>query len=140
MNMISTETKNIIKSILTTAFVSSLTGIVSVLVGKTFWVAFCMMTILQIVFGYALATYTFYNYKKDVYLAELDKIEKLSTILNCAYCNEPALVTFLPDQTPELQCEKCKNNSSVKLHFTVARQTTAPTPLSEPQTTHNIKL
>jgi len=136
-----TEIRSIIKSLATTSFVSCLCGVASLTAGKSFWATFCIATAVQFMLGYALATYTFYNYKKSIYLAELEKIENLSTILNCAYCNVPNLVTFLPEADIELKCEKCKNTSSVKLHFTVARHTTnLPTALAEPQQTHNIKL
>ena len=78
-------------------------------------------------------------------MAELDKLEKLSTILNCAYCDHQNVFTFLPDEVPDLKCEKCQNTNSVKLHFTVARTTSnAPTDiasiLKEPQTNNKINL
>lgn len=135
------------RSIVTVSFVSALFGVAAYLCNKPFWVTFLLSFAAQIVTGYALATYTYSNYKKTVYLAELDKLEKLSTILNCAYCNEPAVITFLPDQVPTLVCDKCQNSNSVKLQFTVARTTTITptqnsisTALKEPQKTHNIKL
>lgn len=136
----STEFKNALKSILMTCFIASLCGLSGLIFGKSFLAIFCIAIVIQIMLGYALSTLTFYNYKKSVYLAELEKIEKLSTLLNCAYCNETCLVTFLPEVAPELKCAKCNNTSSVKLHFTVARQTNIVTALSEPQKNHNIKL
>lgn len=145
--LISEQTFNLLKSILTVSFVSTLCGFAAQLCDKPFWSAFLLSAAIQLIVGYILATYTYSNYKKTVYLAELDKLEKLSTILNCAYCNEPTVITFLPDQVPDLNCEKCKNVSSVKLQFAVTRTTTiAPTSstisaaLKEPQKNHKINL
>ena len=145
--LISEETFNLAKSLITVSFVSTLCGFAAQLCNKPFWSAFLLSYAIQIIVGYILATYTYSNYRKTIYLAELDKLEKLSTILNCAYCNEPAVVTFLPDQVPDLSCDKCKNTSSVKLQFAVTRITTIPpshnsisAALKEPQKTHNINL
>lgn len=136
--------KETLKSLLTVVAVSTLCGSGGYLLDKSFFGVFLVATAAQFIIGYVLSAHSAYDFKKTAYLAELEKLEKLSTILNCAYCNEPNLVTFLPDTAPELVCDKCKNTSNVKLHFTVARQTTSPTPvsaiLSEPQKTHNIKL
>lgn len=133
-----------LKSLLAVACISTLCGSAGYLLDKSFFGIFIAVTAIQFIIGYIITTLTAYDFKKTAYLAELDKLEKLSTILNCAYCNEPNLVTFLPDTPPELVCEKCKQTSSVKLHFSVSRQTTIPSPitsiLSEPQKTHNIKL
>jgi transposase-like protein len=82
-----------------------------------------------------------------VYIEELNKLEKFSTLLNCSYCNETNVVTFLPEEVPNFTCTKCQNINNVKLTFTVARVST-PTPsmndfnkiISEPQQQHNIQL
>jgi hypothetical protein len=136
--------KEIVKSLLIIATVSSLCGLAGHFFNRSFLGIFLITTVTQFALGYLISAYTSYDFKKSAYLAELDKLEKLSTILNCAYCSHPNLVTFLPDTAPELVCDKCKNTSSVKLHFSVSRMTTPPTPvasiLSEPQKTHNIKL
>ena len=136
--------KEIVKSLLIVVVVSSLCGLAGYFLNSSFVGVFLTVTIIQYVLGYLISAYASYDFKKSAYLAELDKLEKLSTILNCAYCSTPNLVTFLPDSAPELVCEKCKNTSSVKLHFSVARITAPPAPissiLSEPQKTHNIKL
>jgi hypothetical protein len=135
--------KEAFKSLLTVASISSLCGSAGYLLDKSFLGIFLASTAIQFILGYAIASYTSYDFKKSAYIAELDKLEKLSTILNCAYCNEPSLVTFLPDTPPTLACEKCNNTSNVKMQFSVARQTSPPvtlSALSEPQKNHNIKL
>lgn len=56
---------------------------------------------------------------------QLDYLEPLSSILECAYCNESNLITFLPNQNEriEFECSKCKNKNLVNLAFSVARIT-----------------
>lgn len=130
-----------LKSILLVSTVSTVAATAGYLLDKSFWGVFLAITATQVILSFSINTFVAYDFKKTAYLAELEKLEQLSTILNCAYCNTPALVTFLPEVAPEIVCDKCKNTSNVKLHFTVARQTTPPpTVLSEPQKQHNIKL
>jgi transcription elongation factor Elf1 len=56
---------------------------------------------------------------------ELDNLEKLSTILQCAYCNTQNVMTFIPDEldTSEFICTSCEKKNTVKLQFVVARKT-----------------
>ena len=134
-----------IKSLFTTALVSTLFGIASASLGKSFWAGFGYCAAAQFIIGYIVATITHSSYKNSTYLAELNFLEKLSTILNCAYCNQPNIVTFLPEEIPNIICEKCKNTSSIKLQFSVSRTTLPVTDsvtsiLKEPQPTHKIKL
>lgn len=109
---------------------------------------FLAVTCLQLIVGYIVNTYIVEKAKKEValaenqrLLAELDKIEGISTILNCAYCNEPNVKSFIPDEDADFVCEKCNNKNTVVVQFSVARVTTPVNSiLSEPQKTHNIKL
>jgi len=139
----SQSTQLLIKSITTVSFISTLCGVAAYLVNKSFWAAFCLGTAVQFIAGYVVSVITANDYKSAVVKAELDKLEKLSTIVNCAYCSTPNVVTFLPDEVPSIVCDKCQNVSSVKLHFTVARTTTSvdtmTTTLKEPQKNHNIQ-
>ena len=133
------------KSFITINTVSFLSGSAAFLIERSFWAYYILSFVLQIIIGYVIATYTYSHYKSTAYMAELEVLEKLSTLLNCAYCNQPNVITFLPDNIPDLKCDQCGSISSVKLHFTVARTTTAISnkvslTLKEPQTTHNIKL
>lgn len=145
MIKISTEARSIIKSLVTTVVISTLCGLGSHLFNHSFWAAFALATAIQYVVGYVVATYMYGSYKSSIYMAELDKLEKLSTILNCAYCDHQNVFTFLPEEVPDLKCEKCQNINSVKLHFTVARTTSSITTdiasiLKEPQTNNKIAL
>lgn len=56
---------------------------------------------------------------------ELEVLEPLSTILECAYCNTKNLMTFLPDQNEriEFECVSCKKTNIVNIQFVVARTT-----------------
>lgn len=55
---------------------------------------------------------------------ELDKLENLSTILECAYCSEKNILTFIPDQNEKLEftCSSCNKLNSVIMQFTVIKQ------------------
>jgi len=61
---------------------------------------------------------------KGVPEKELDKLENLSTILECAYCSEKNILTFIPDQNEKLEfnCSSCNKLNSVILQFTVIKQ------------------
>ncbi len=54
----------------------------------------------------------------------MDKLENLSTILECAYCSEKNILTFIPDQNEKLEfnCSSCNKLNSVILQFTVIKQ------------------
>jgi hypothetical protein len=56
---------------------------------------------------------------------ELESLEPLSTILECAYCNEKNLITFLPNDNERIEftCTKCSNKNLVNIGFSVARIT-----------------
>jgi transcription elongation factor Elf1 len=65
---------------------------------------------------------------------QLEKLEPLSTILECAYCNSKNIMTFLPDENEkvEFDCASCKKKNSVNIQFVVARVTE---PLNIPSVT-----
>jgi hypothetical protein len=56
---------------------------------------------------------------------ELDKLENLSSLLECAFCKKPNVITFIPDENERVEfvCESCKGKNIVNLNFTVARMT-----------------
>jgi transcription elongation factor Elf1 len=66
------------------------------------------------------------NYQiQKTFQKELDRLEPLSTILNCAYCAKPNIMTFLPDQNErvEFSCNSCNKTNLVTIQFMVARIT-----------------
>lgn len=148
MEIKSPSTKKLVfQSLLTTSLISSLFGLASYLFNYSFWAVFAITAAMQFIIGYMYSTYVTSKYKKEVLIAELDKLERLSTLLNCVYCNIQNIVTFLPNEVPDFACDKCGQLNSVKLQFTVARSTnTVPNItdfdkiIKEPQSNHNIKL
>lgn len=137
----------IVKSLTTIIAVSSLVSVFFFMGGASFVSVFCIATALQFIMGYLVSAYLTSKHNTEVYLNYLSKLEKLSTILDCAFCNTPNIVTFLPQESADFECTNCKNTNAVKIAFSVSRATT-PSPsltaikdiLSEPQKNHNIKL
>lgn len=56
---------------------------------------------------------------------ELEKLEQLSTILECAYCKKHNIMTFIPDENERVEfvCDSCEKRNLVNINFTVARIT-----------------
>jgi hypothetical protein len=134
--------KKTIYSILTVSVVS-LTGSVglTLLTGKAIAGYFLALTALQVLVGYVANVFIVEKFKHEAFLAELEKLESLSTILNCAYCEEPNVKSFVPNDDANFVCTKCNNENTVVVQFSVARTTTPVNSiLSEPQKNHNIKL
>lgn len=137
----------IFKSIITVIAVSSLISTFFFFCGVSFVSVFCLTTALQFIMGYLVSAYLASKHNTEIYLNYLTKLEKLSTILDCAFCNTPNIVTFIPQESADFECSSCKNPNTVKIMFSVSRATT-PTPsltsmkdiLSEPQKNHNINL
>ena len=98
-----------------------------------FLIAFSIQYILFSFIGTAINNY----FSQITRQKELDKLEQLSSLLECAYCKLPNIITFVPDENERVEfvCEKCKKKSVVNINFTVARttepidlNTTPPTP------------
>lgn len=64
---------------------------------------------------------------------ELDKLEQLSSILECASCKRPNVITFIPDEKErvEFTCDECAKKNVVNIVFTVAG-VTEPVILNNP--------
>ena len=114
-----------IKSLLLITTISGLFGCLSFIFFGNFWFTFAFFVLLQHLLYYVVLT-TINNYfKEKTKQKELDKLENLSTILDCAYCSTKNIMTFIPDQYEKIQfkCSKCNNNNSVIIQFIVARTT-----------------
>lgn len=87
----------------------------------TFILLFVTQYILFTFLGGILTTY----FTEQTKQKQLDLLEPLSTILECAFCNKPNVLTFLPNQNERIEfvCEKCNNKNLVNLVFNVARVT-----------------
>ena len=117
--------KNLFKSFFLVFLVSGFAGYISLITIGNFWYTFCFFALLQyILYSFVLSIITNY-FKEKTKQKELDKLENLSTILECAYCNTKNVLTFIPDQNQKIQfkCTNCNNINSVLLQFTVARTT-----------------
>jgi hypothetical protein len=118
-------TWDIVKSTLIVFLTSSLIALASFLFGinwiASFILAFVLQYILFSFFGNLIQSYFTEKTKQK----ELDTLEPLSTILECAYCNSKNIMTFLPDENEriEFECVSCKKKNLVNIQFVVARIT-----------------
>lgn len=122
----------VFKSTTTIVIISSLTGLSFVLINKPFWPAFLLSACMQYILFSAIAS-TINNYfAHQTRQKELDKLENLSTILECATCKTQNVTTFIPDQNErfEFVCEGCQNKNVVNINFTVARVTEFKEPIT----------
>lgn len=115
----------LIKSTLIVSFISLLGGFSFYLIGYSFWSTFILFFIFQYILfsfiGNLINSYFLQKTKQK----ELDALEPLSTLLECAYCNKPNIMTFLPNDSEilEMECANCKKKNSVRIQFVVARLT-----------------
>ena len=120
---------NLIRSTLTVLFTSSLISLAAFLFGVNWIATFILVFVLQYIlfsfFGNIINNYFAEKTKQK----QLDVLEPLSTILECAYCGSKNIMTFLPDETEriEFECDSCKKKNLVSIQFVVARITDAVT-------------
>lgn len=116
---------NFIKSTNIVFFVSLLGGFSFYLIGHGFWAAFTLFFIFQyILFSFVGNLINSYFLQKTRQ-QELEKLEPLSTLLECAYCGKPNIMTFLPNDNEmlEMTCGSCQKKNSIRIQFVVARLT-----------------
>jgi hypothetical protein len=130
---INKNTSSFIKSTLIVLFISSVIGLTSKLAGNSFLVAFTLSVCLQYILFTFLAYVINSYFAQKTKLKELDKLEQLSSILLCAFCQKPNVITFIPDQNERIEflCDHCSGKNVVTMNFTVAR-VTDPIISSEP--------
>jgi hypothetical protein len=116
-----------------TVFVTSfLIGLYSWMKGDNYIASFVLSVSIQYIL------FSFFGGMINNYFAqitrqkELDKLEQLSTILECAYCKKPNVMTFIPDENERIEflCDSCNKRNLVNINFTVAR-------ITEPVVTQN---
>lgn len=117
--------KRVIKSTITVLIVSGFTGYAVYLNGGSFTSAFILSFCIQYVLFSFTANIISSYFKEKTYQKELDNLESLSTILQCAYCNSQNVMTFIPDEleTSEFVCSSCEKKNTVRIQFLVARKT-----------------
>jgi transcription elongation factor Elf1 len=116
---------DIFKSTAIVIAISAFGSLAAYLIHLNYIAAFILLFVIQYILftfvGGVLTTYFTEKTKQK----QLDLLEPLSTILECAFCNKPNVLTFLPNQNERIEfvCEKCKNKNLVNLVFNVARVT-----------------
>lgn len=114
---------NIFKPLGITLLVSILSGLGGMLVGLNFLGIFLFVSCLQFILFSFLGEIIKHYISEDRKKKELDKLESLSTILECAYCHKQNLMTFNPDDVEriEFECDHCKKRNLVTMQFVVAQ-------------------
>jgi hypothetical protein len=135
---ISKNSITFIKSTGVVLFISTIVGLTFKLINGNFWTAFILTASFQYITFTFLANIINNYFNQKTRLKELDKLEQLSSLLECAYCKAPNVITFIPDQNErvEFNCDHCAGKNVVTINFTVARITepvdiappTLPTP------------
>lgn len=117
--------KDLVKSTAITILVSCIGGLGGYILNIGFIPTFLLLFVFQYILFFALSTLVVSYFKEKTKQKELDKLESLSTILNCAYCNQSNIMTFIPNDNSKLEftCESCKKQNSVTMNFVVARLT-----------------
>ena len=114
-----------IKSTLIVGLTSALVGLGIWIIGGSFLASFILVACVQYIlfgfFGNIINTY----FTQITRQKELEKIEQLSTILECAYCKTRNIITFIPDENERIEfiCDSCTKKNMVNISFTVARMT-----------------
>lgn len=121
-----------LKSTLIVLIISALAGLSIKMMGGNFWAAFLLFFSIQYIVFSFIASLVKNYYIQKTRQKELDVLEPLSTILQCAYCETSNVMTFLPDQNEraEFTCASCEKKNLVNIQFVVAR-------ITEPVVTNN---
>lgn len=117
--------KNLIRSFLTNVLISCIAGLTSALFGGNFLYVFLFAFLIQYVLYSVLTKIIVSYYTEKTKQLELSKLENLSTILECAYCKQQNVLTFIPERNErtEFVCSSCNRENAVIINFTVARIT-----------------
>lgn len=104
--------------------ISCLFGLVSLTNNLNFFFIFGIAFLSQYVLYSFISTLIVNYYREKTKQIELEKIENLSTILECAYCNDKNILTFIPDQNEKLdfECNSCNKMNTVIMQFSVIKQ------------------
>lgn len=117
--------QNFIKSTSIVLFLSALGALGANMIHLNWIATFILLFVFQfILFSFIGNMITVYFTEKTKQ-KQLDVLEPLSTILECAYCSFSNLMTFFPNKNErkEFECEKCKKKNLVNINFSVARTT-----------------
>lgn len=123
-----------IKSTTTVVATSSIISIAVWMLSGNYIAAFLLsLSIQYILFSFIGNLVNNYN-TQITRQKELDKLEQLSSILECAYCKTKNIITFIPDENERVEfvCNSCNKKNLVNINFTVAR-------ITEPITMDSLK-
>lgn len=117
--------KRVLKSTVTVAVISTIIALAVANIGGSFLTSFALAFCFQYILFSFIANLINSYFKQRTLQKELDSLESLSTILQCAYCNHQNVMTFIPDdlESSSFTCSKCEKTNTVKIQFVVARQT-----------------
>jgi hypothetical protein len=120
---ISKKIKGIITSFGILISISFIGSIGFYMMGYNIFGSFILLTIFQIILFSFLGSIIKTNTNKKLRELELKKLENLSTILECSYCNKKNLMSFIPDDTERIEfiCEHCKKKNLVNIQFIVSQ-------------------
>jgi len=124
--------KNLRRTLIINTIISTLAGLVSLMSGNNFLYVFSFFFIIQYILYSVIVTLIVNFYREKTKQKELDKLENLSTILECAYCKTKNLLIFVPDQYEKSNfvCTSCEKENTVILNFLVARTTDELPPMN----------
>ena len=114
-----------LKSTITVITISAIGALGAYIFNINYWATFCLLFVFQYII-FSFVGNTIKNYlAEQTRQKELDSLEPLSTILECAYCKSKNLMIFTPHQEEriEFECSSCKNKNLVNINFIVARVT-----------------
>jgi transcription elongation factor Elf1 len=116
--------KSVIQLLISNLIVSTLFGLISLLSGSSFLYVFLFSFLIQYVLYGFIAKIIVNFFREKTKQLEISKLENLSTILECSYCNSKNILTFIPDQNEKLEftCSSCNKLNSVIMQFTVIKQ------------------
>jgi hypothetical protein len=116
---------SLIKSTLIVFFISAFGSLGCYIIGINYIAAFIFLFVCQFILFSFLGNIITKYFEEKTKQKQLDILEPLSTILECAYCNKENIMTFFPNdkQRIEFECTSCNKKNLVNINFTVARIT-----------------
>lgn len=117
------STKNVLKPLSLLLSVSFFGAFGFFILGFNFWAIFVLFLVFQFILFSFIGNVFNHYITEDRRKKELDRLEPLSTILQCSYCHKKNLMVFNPDDVEriEFECDHCKKTNLVTMQFMVAQ-------------------
>jgi len=128
-----TQITTFVKSTSLVLFLSLLISFAVWLFKGNYIAAFILSVTLQYILFSFIGTIVNNYFLQQTRQKELDKIEQLSSILECASCKKNNIITFIPDEKERVEfvCDGCSKKNVVNIVFSVAG-VTEPIVMSNP--------